>query len=165
MAPSSTEGDELTEAESAALAPLGRAVSPLQSLLAEAPGPHPETGGDAAMQGYGTSSHCGGFGTHDAAAPIHTISRNQEELRLLLAASWRRCAPGGGSAVVSIETSMREIVDVPAVALKGAEAGARACIEQAAWQIELPDTFLAPLQRLDITLDASGAPPAAGPAL
>ena len=47
---------------------------------------------------------------------------------------------------------MSEIVDIPSMVLTKADPGARACIEQATWAIELPDTFHTAFQDLQISL-------------
>jgi hypothetical protein len=152
-AATSVSGDA-SEADLIALANLGGAVSPYHSLLAESPGPHPSPGGGGMSTSGGSRCGCGGFGTHHG-GDVGTFSRDHHELIDRLRAAWRRCSPGGGSGVVAVETSFREIVDIPSIELDGADPGARACLEQAAWAIELPASFLVAFQRVEVRLGAT----------
>ncbi|WP_437617267.1 hypothetical protein WMF20_41815 [Sorangium sp. So ce834] len=52
------------------------------------------------------------------------------------------CPPGPKSARVTLETTVDEVVDVPAVRLAGSHAAAeRRCLGEAAWSLALPGEF------------------------
>jgi hypothetical protein len=59
---------------------------------------------------------------------------------MAIAPAWRRCAPGAARAHVTIETTSREVVDVPRATVDGAPAGALGeCLGEAAWSIDVPE--------------------------
>jgi hypothetical protein len=60
-------------------------------------------------------------------------------LRKALEPARKRCGFAGRPVTVTIETTIAEIVDVPALTADGP--GDRTCLREAAWSIELPGAF------------------------
>ncbi len=127
--------DDLPEAAQRDLARRARVVSPFHSLLAVGPGIDHELGG-LSLRGISTSSGdpgglgLGGMGSSGRSAPPDRISRP-------VTLAWQRCTGGQGTGKVSLEATLREVVDVPLVSLTGAPSGAQSCLEQALWQLDL----------------------------
>ncbi len=135
--------DELSEAEMMPLALYGGAVSPVTSYLAIEPGVRPSTEGIE----YGSGGGGRGFG---AAAPRVRMGGTKVSgppfdhhawLDEQLSDAWRACG-GRGSANVGFETTLAEIVLVDeARGLSYRDLVADRCLEQALWELDLPDQF------------------------
>jgi hypothetical protein len=133
---------ELTPAEMRSLAWRGRAVSPVTSYLAVEPGARPSTSGvPELLSGIGSSfgSHSIGCGCRVGYGSRRTIDV-PGLLATAIAPAWRRCAPGVARGRVTIETTSREVVDVPRATVDGAGGGTLAeCLGEAAWSIDVPE--------------------------
>jgi hypothetical protein len=132
---------ELSEREMMVLARHGGAVSPVTSYLAIEPGVRPSTEGleeEAFGVGglglLGTGDGSGGTGEYVA----HAVLDHLAWLREALAPALGKCGYPG-SASVTLETTIAEIVDVPAVSPN--RSGDRACLREAVWALELPSAF------------------------
>ena len=77
-----------------------------------------------------------------------------------LTRAWRKCGRNGRTSTVVLETTVAEVVDVPAVAVTGTDAALSRCLEEAAWGLELPPEFDQPWARWTVALSP---PPATGP--
>lgn len=133
---------ELTPAEMRALAWRGRVVSPVTSYLAVEPGARPSTSGvpellsGIGVGGIGHSIGCSCRVGHGSGQVIDVPGL----LAMAIAPAWRRCAPGVARGRVTIETTSREVVDVPRATVDGSGAGALAeCLGEAAWSIDVPE--------------------------
>jgi hypothetical protein len=132
---------ELSEPEMMVLAKTGHAVSPVTSLLAIEPGVRPSTegledgeiGDSFGVGGLGLSGI--GEGGGGSAGPPDLMPR----LEALLGAAWNKCGGAGQHASIDIETTYDEIVDVGAASTASASLGR--CLEEAAWEVDLPDVF------------------------
>jgi hypothetical protein len=135
---------QLTEPEMMTLAMYGGAVSPVTSYLAIEPGVRPSTEG--LTEGEGGGGRGEGIGLGRAGA-THVSGRvvpidRQAFLERTLRAEWRRCGGKPDSASVDIETTLAEVVDVPAVRLNGyTDALLERCLGEAAWDLALPVQF------------------------
>ena len=118
------------------LALLGGAVSPVTSYLATEPGVRPSTEGLEEVEGVGEGG--GGRGEGIGLGSIGTLGHGasfdpEAFLRGRLAAAWRECGGPPGTARLTLETTLVEVVDVKA----SVEAGPlRTCIEERAWELE-----------------------------
>ena len=135
---------ELTEPEMMTLAMYGGAVSPVTSYLAIEPGVRPSTEGLTEGEGGGGRGEGIGLGragmTH-VTGHVTPIDR-QAFLEQALRAEWRRCGGKPDTASVDIETTLSEIVDVPAVRLSGSsDALLERCLSEAVWDLALPVQF------------------------
>jgi hypothetical protein len=141
---------ELNEREMMPLAFFGRAVSPVTSYLAIEPGVRPSTEG---LEGSGFGSGSGRLGGSHRTRPvfmrmgmIDTFDR-QAFLSARLRDAWRSCGGSDGAgAVVSIQTTRDEIVDVAFATPPQSFAAAQGCFREAIWAIELPADFKQGLQ-------------------
>jgi hypothetical protein len=132
---------ELSPREMMTLAMRGRAVSPVTSYLAIEPGVRPSTEGFEEWQGTG------GGGTGEgtiALGSFGTIGKGggrdlDKLLRDLLSQARTACKLDGAKVTARIETTYREIVDVPEVKIDGS--GDAGCIREAIWTWVLPDDF------------------------
>ena len=134
--------DDLTEDEMMPLALYGGAVSPVTSYLAIEPGVRPSTEGLEYTSGFGAGF--GGLagkvrmgGTKVARPPFD----HQAWLAGKLTEAWRTCG-GRGSASVGFETTLAEVVFVDeARGLSYRDLVADRCLEQAVWDLDLPERF------------------------
>ena len=135
--------DQLSEPEMMVLAMRGKAVSPVTSYLAIEPGVRPSTEGieqwergDAIGLGntglFGSGRGGGGWGSATGLDP-------SAWLQAQLGEDWRRCG-GTGSATITLETTIAEIVEV-AVSSAKADANVEICMRQSTWSVELPGGF------------------------
>jgi hypothetical protein len=134
--------DDLDDKEMLVLARHGGAVSPVTSYLAIEPGVRPSTEGIEEAFGVGglgligTGSGGARIGERTVRAPFDHLAWVRDALRPSLAkCGYRR------SASVTLETTISEVVDVPAVSAN--ERGDRACLREATWALDLPDDFTA----------------------
>ena len=131
----------LSEKEMMVLALHGRAVSPVTSYLAIEPGVRPSTEGIVEMD---TALGSMGEGTI-ALGNLGTFARGGGGfdrlawLRNALEPARTKCGYSGGTVSVAVETTLDEIVDVPALTADGR--GDRACLMEAVWSLELPASF------------------------
>lgn len=146
--------NELSEAEMMPLALYGGAVSPVTSYLAIEPGVRPSTEGIEYTSGTGF-----GFG---AAAPKVRMGATKVYappfdhhawLDEKLSAAWRACG-GRGSASVGFETTLAEVVLVDeARGLSYRDLVADRCLEEAVWDLDLPDRFESPHEGWQLFVD------------
>lgn len=134
--------DDLSEAEMMPLALHGGAVSPVTSYLAIEPGVRPSTEGlehvSGVGMGFGSSSAKIRMGATKVARPPFD---HQAWLAGKLTDAWRACG-GRGSASVGFETTLAEVVLVDeARGLAYRDLVADRCLEQAVWDLDLPDRF------------------------
>ena len=134
--------DELSEAEMMPLAMYGGAVSPVTSYLAIEPGVRPSTEGieygTGTGMGFGSGSGGGwGAATSVSGPPLDHLAWLDEKL----SAAWRACG-GRGSASVGFETTLAEVVLVDeARGLSYRDLVADRCLEDAVWDLDLPNQF------------------------
>jgi len=132
----------LSEEEMMLLARHGRAVSPVTSYLAVEPGVRPSTEGIEIFEAFaeGASSE-GTIGLGN----LGTLARGRGGvdrmawLRKALEPARRKCGFGDQPVSITIETTLDEIVDVPDLTEGGR--GDHACMLNAVWSLELPDSF------------------------
>lgn len=146
---------ELSEAEMLPLALHGGAVSPVTSYLAIEPGVRPSTEGIEYESGQGF-----GFGR---GAPLVRFAAtsvsgppfdHQAWLDGRLSEAWRACG-GRGSASIGFETTLAEVVLVDqARGLSFRDLVADRCLEQAVWDLDLPDRFEAEQEGWQLFVDA-----------
>jgi len=142
--------DELSEPEMMVLARRGRAVSPVTSYLAIEPGVRPSTEGLEERRAYAPDFIAGQANLRGQPEPPGMD--RQKFLEAELGRAWRGCGGERRGATVVLETTVAEVVDVPAVALGGAEAALSRCLEEAAWSLDLPADFNQPWARWTVTL-------------
>ncbi|WP_437676681.1 hypothetical protein [Sorangium sp. So ce131] len=149
--------DSLTEPEMTVLAFRGGAVSPVTSYLAIEPGVRPST------EGLDWSGSGMGFGSGSGRLYGSAIGRGASDgfdrpgfLRAALGQAFARCPAGPASARVTLETTVDEVVDVPSVTLAGSDDAAaapvRRCLEDAAWDLDLPGAFRQTFARYEVEL-------------
>ncbi|AGP35419.1 hypothetical protein [Sorangium cellulosum] len=147
--------ESLTEREMAVLAFRGGAVSPVTSYVASAPGKRPRTVSLGGGTGRGASSHEGlgrGLG-HGGPTGSGSAFDHRAYLRAALQKAFGGCPAGPRSARVTLETTVDEVVDVPAVRLAGRHAAAvRRCLGEAAWSLVLPGEFIEQLASYEIEI-------------
>ncbi|MCB9753679.1 MAG: hypothetical protein H6713_27370 [Myxococcales bacterium] len=127
------------------LATRGGAVSPVTSYLAIEPGVRPSTEGlewndegTIGLGGVGLIGKGGGGGSGRGSAS-HDL---RGFLTRALAAAWRTCGGEGHGLRVVVETTSREVVDVPEVWFEQAQPATRElCLREAAWALRLPQHF------------------------
>ena len=144
--------DELTEPEMMVLARRGRAVSPVTSYLAIEPGVRPSIEGLERRTAR----------TPDVIACSANVRGEPEPPRLdrqkfleeELGRAWRECGRERRASTVVIETTVAEVVDVPAVSVTGTDAALSRCLEEAAWGLDLPPEFDQPWARWTVALPA-----------
>jgi len=148
--------NELSEKEMMVLARHGGAVSPVTSYLAVEPGVRPSTEGiDLSETGSGYGSGEGQIGLGN----LGTIGRGGAAfdaiawLRHALEAARQKCGFADRPVSVTIETTLEEIVDVPA--LNADSRGDRACLVDAVWSLELPAGFTAEHETYAVPLSAA----------
>jgi hypothetical protein len=134
---------ELTEAEMMVLARRGGAVSPVTSYLAIESGVRPSTEGLEYGSGQGRLA-----GSHRTSPPTIRMGlatmRERFDHEAWLKAELKRGLTqcGGSSAMVTLETTSREIVEVSQVTITPAGSSvAETCLRNAAWAVELPEPF------------------------
>jgi hypothetical protein len=137
---------QLTEPEMAALARVGRAVSPVTSYLTASPGVRPMAEGLVAEDRIGDAFGVGGLGLMGIGEGGGFSSSHFDAERALVNAlepGWKACTRGAAhTAAVTFETTFPEVVDVRGVKVDGSSAGPLArCLEEAAWEITLPEGF------------------------
>lgn len=144
----------LTEAEMMPLAMRGGAVSPVTSYLAIEPGVRPSTEGLDWVTGEGGGGRGEGIGLGSIGTIGHGSGLAPDRERFLrdaLEQAFQRCPAGAKTATVSLETTSDEVVDVPAVQLGGApDAAVIKCLEEAAWELTLPGSFVEAWARYDV---------------
>jgi hypothetical protein len=148
--------DELTEPEMMVLARRGRAVSPVTSYLAIEPGVRPSTEGIERRRTVRAPDVIPGSANARGQADPPRLDR-QKFLEQELARAWRDCGRDRRASTVVIETTVAEVVDVPAISVTGADADASRCLQEAAWGLDLPPDFDQPWARWTVQLP----PPAA----
>ncbi|KYG05989.1 hypothetical protein BE21_37465 [Sorangium cellulosum] len=145
--------ESLTEPEMAVLAFRGGAVSPVTSYVASAPGKRPRTVSLGGGTGRGASTHEGlgrGLG-HGGPTGSGSAFDHRAYLRAALQKAFGGCPAGPKSARVTLETTVDEVVDVPAVRLAGRHAAAvRRCLGEAAWSLALPGEFIEQLASYEV---------------
>ena len=132
--------NELSEKEMMVLARHGGAVSPVTSYLAIEPGVRPSTEGieEAVVVGPGVEGEgTVGVGYLVTVARIHADFNPLVWLREALQPALHRCRVETAS--ITIETTLDEIVDIPALSDDGRGDGA--CLREAIWSLELPSAF------------------------
>jgi hypothetical protein len=78
---------------------------------------------------------------------------HQAYLRNALEAGWKACGGPPRSASVTLETTVAEVVDVPAVRIGGGrDPRLEQCLAEAVWALALPGAFVSDWARWDITL-------------
>ncbi|WP_044236160.1 VWA domain-containing protein [Chondromyces apiculatus] len=137
---------DLSEEEMMPLAMRGGAVSPVTSYLAIEPGVRPSTegiepgeaaGGMVGAGSVGLNGFGRGMGSGGGIDPMTF-------LRKTLGAAFQSCPAGPRSATVTLETTLDEVVEVPAIQVDGAaDAAVSRCLEEATWGLDLPFTFKA----------------------
>ena len=146
--------EDLTEPEMMVLARRGRAVSPVTSYLAIEPGVRPSTEGISAREAGAPDVMAGCANVRGLPEPAH-IDR-QKFLEDELARAWRDCGRERRASRVVLETTVAEVVDVPAVFVTGTDAALSRCLEEAAWGIDLPREFDQPWARWTVELPPPG---------
>lgn len=137
--------DQLSESEMLVLARHGAAVSPVTSYLAIEPGVRPSTEGldwsgmgggglGIGLGNIGTVSHCGGIGGE-------ALDR-QKYLETQVAQKLAECGGSARSLTLELETTLREIVDLPRIELQGvADFALERCLREGVWALALPRDF------------------------
>jgi len=146
--------EDLTEPEMMVLARRGRAVSPVTSYLAIEPGVRPSTEGISAREAGAPDVMAGCANVRGLPEPAR-IDR-QKFLEDELARAWRDCGRERRASRVVLETTVAEVVDVPAVFVTGTDAALSRCLEEAAWGIDLPREFDQPWARWTVELPPPG---------
>jgi hypothetical protein len=142
--------DDLTEPEMMVLARRGRAVSPVTSYLAIEPGVRPSTEGLESRRAATPDVIPGYANVRGLPEPVR-IDR-QKFLENELARAWRECGRERRASRVVLETTIAEVVDVPAVFVTGTDPVLSRCLEEAAWGIDLPREFDQPWARWTVEL-------------
>ena len=137
----------LADSEMMTLAMAGRAVTPVTSYLAVEPGVRPSTEGfepsGIGLRGVGQGGSIGhgtGAGFGRVASQVFDF---QAYLHNSLADAWKACGGGARRLEIKVETTGREVVDVPTSVVTGGggSAGVAACMAEAAWALDLPTEF------------------------
>jgi hypothetical protein len=131
--------EELTEPEMMVLARRGRAVSPVTSYLAIEPGVRPSTEGLEQRSARAPEVIAGCAGLRGQPEPPR-LDR-QKYLEEELGRAWRECGRERRASTVVLETTVAEVVDVPAISVTGTDAVLSHCLEEAAWNLDLPPEF------------------------
>ncbi len=142
--------ENLTEPEMMVLARRGRAVSPVTSYLAIEPGVRPSTEGLEGRRVWTPDVIAGAAGVLGQPEPSR-IDR-QKFLEDELGRAWRDCGRERRVSRVVLETTVAEVVDVPAVFVSGTDAVLSHCLEEAAWGLDLPREFDQPWARWTVEL-------------
>jgi hypothetical protein len=150
----------LTEREMGTLARLGHAVSPVTSLLAVEPGVRPSTEGieegnmwgDEIGESFGAAGlGLNGFGEGGGGPGLDPDRKAW--LRGALASGYKACGGGERHARVTFETTSLEVVDVTRVSVAGdADGKVGRCLEETAWGVELPPSFVEPHEVITVDL-------------
>jgi hypothetical protein len=149
--------DQLTEPEMMVLARRGRAVSPVTSYLAIEPGVRPSTEGLEMRRVQAPDVICASANVRGQPDPPR-LDR-QKFLEQELGRAWRDCGHERRESTVVLETTVAEIVDVPAVSVTGTDAALARCLQEAAWNLDLPPDFDQPWARWTVSVP----PPAIAP--
>jgi hypothetical protein len=147
--------DELTEPEMMVLARRGRAVSPVTSYLAIEPGVRPSTEGLEERRALVPEVIAGSANVRGAPDPPR-LDR-QKFLEEELGRAWRECKGERRVSTVVLETTVAEVVDVPAVSVTGTDVALSRCLEEAAWNLDLPVDFTEPWARWTVNLPTPAA--------
>ncbi|MBW2525056.1 MAG: VWA domain-containing protein [Deltaproteobacteria bacterium] len=147
----------LSEPEMMTLAKRGGAVSPVTSYLAIEPGVRPSTEGLDWGTGSGFGSGHGRLGRSHRASPARVRAGSAFDpeafLRDKLGEAWQRCGGGPGTAEVTLETTLDEVVDVPSIRLdSGPDPVAARCLEEGVWALDLPADFEAAQHRWTVRI-------------
>ncbi|HEY7371360.1 MAG TPA: VWA domain-containing protein [Polyangia bacterium] len=142
--------DKLTEPEMMVLARRGRAVSPVTSYLAIEPGVRPSTEGLEERRARVPDVIAGSANVRGQPEP--TRLDRQKFLEDELGRAARDCGRERRAATVVLETTVAEVVDVPAITVVGADAALSRCLEEAAWGLDLPPEFNQPWARWTVQL-------------
>ena len=142
--------DDLTEPEMMVLARRGRAVSPVTSYLAIEPGGRPSTEGLEGRRARVPEVIACGANVRGQPEPPR-LDR-QKFLEEELARAWRDCGRERRPSTVVLETTVAEVVDVPAITVTGTDAALSRCLEEAAWSLDLPPEFDQPWARWTVQL-------------
>jgi hypothetical protein len=142
---------DLTEPEMMVLARRGRAVSPVTSYLAVEPGVRPSTEGIVRRANVPDVL----VGAADVRGqPEPPRLDRQKFLEEELGRAWRECGRERRASTVVLETTVAEVVDVPAIWVAGTDAALARCLEEAAWNLDLPRDFIEPWARWTVKLPA-----------
>jgi len=142
--------DDLTEPEMMVLARRGRAVSPVTSYLAIEPGVRPSTEGIDNRMAHAPDVIAGSADVRGQPEPPR-LDR-QKFLEEELGRAWRQCGRERRASTVVLETTVAEVVDVPAISVTGTDAALSRCLEEAAWDLDLPPDFNQPWARWTVQL-------------
>lgn len=145
----------IEEADMMPLAMMGRVVSPVTSYLAIEPGVRPSTEGleEFSASGAGFGSGHGRLATLYGAQPRINNFDKQAFLKDELSRGLQACGGAGKKATVGLESTLQEVVSARAT-IDGEKPGSKlvTCLEEAAWEIELPGAFAAVWQGFTIAL-------------
>ncbi len=136
--------DELRPHEHMGLAVHGGAVSPVTSYLAIEPGVRPSTEG---LEWNDGAIGIGSLGLIGKGAGGGRGSRRPDNnflgfFQRALASTWRACGGRGAGPTIVIETTRREVADIPELrASAPLTPTARQCLVEAAWALDLPREF------------------------
>jgi hypothetical protein len=134
---------ELSEPEMMVLARRGGAVSPVTSYLAIEPGVRPSTEGLDWFGGRGEGIGLGGIGVLGFGTGVGQAAFDQQRhLEGAVKAALDACGGAARSALVELETTRAEIVDIERVSLDGSpSAPLEHCLREGVWAIALPAAF------------------------
>ena len=146
----------LSEKEMMILARHGGAVSPVTSYLAVEPGVRPSTEG-IPLEGTGDTA-LGGMGEDTVTCNLAGTGQRRRSLvrprglaTKALEPARKRCGYARRPITVAIETTVDEIVDIPA--LPADVPGDPACLREAIWLVELPGAFKSERDRWTVPFD------------
>lgn len=135
---------DLSEPEQMTLAVKGRAVSPVTSYLAIEPGVRPSTDGLTEVMTSGVGIGLGGMGVGGSGRGIGRRGPKMDHEAYLLSElrpELVRCGGKLGSAFVSLETTLDEVVSVE-VSIQGQpDSAVFPCLSEAVWALDLPSGF------------------------
>jgi hypothetical protein len=137
--------EELSEPEQRLLAMKGRAVSPVTSYLAIEPGVRPSIDGfdednRGEGMGFGGVGDGSGIGSGTGRGHLGPLPEPQDFLDRELSRAWSGCG-GTGTATIDLESTYAEVVDVGGVTPSIPNAKVAACLQEAAWALDLPLSF------------------------
>ena len=132
------------------LARRGRAVSPVTSYLAIEPGVRPSTEGLEGRRARAPEVIACAANVRGQPEPPR-LDR-QKFLEEELGRAWRECGRERRASTVVLETTVAEVVDVPAISVSGTDAALSRCLKEAAWDLDLPQEFDQPWARWTVAL-------------
>jgi len=145
---------------------IGRAVSPVTSYLAIEPGVRPSTEGLEELGSFGQGFGAGVgrvFGSHR----VKPVAMSTFDKHAFLARELGKALAACGvtkKASFGLESTRHELVDVDAT-IDGEKAGSarQHCVEDAAWEIDLPHEFSSHHQSFHLTIDPNPPQVSASP--